>query len=30
MVRLCLQGGNELMPESRDMDLALLDMAGPG
>ena len=30
MVRVCLQGGNELLPPSREMDLALLDMAGPG
>ncbi len=30
MVRVCLQGGNELMPASREMDLALLEMAGPG
>ena len=30
MVRVCLQGGNELMPASRDMDATLLDLAGPG
>lgn len=30
MIRVCLQGGNELMPESREMDVALLAMAGPG
>jgi cyanophycinase len=30
VVRVCLQGGNELTPASRDMDLALLAMAGPG
>jgi len=30
VVRVCLQGGNELMPASREMDRALLDLAGPG
>jgi cyanophycinase len=30
VVRVCLQGGNELLPASREMDLALLAMAGPG
>src|SRR5207302_3178218 len=30
VVRVCLQGGNELMPPSRDMDRALLAMAAPG
>jgi cyanophycinase len=30
VVRVCLQGGNELLPPSREMDLALLAMAGPG
>jgi len=30
VVRLCLQGGNELLPPSREMDRALLAMAGPG
>jgi cyanophycinase len=30
VVRVCLQGGNELMPASREMDLALLAMASPG
>jgi len=30
VVRICLQGGNELMPPSRDMDAALLAMAGDG
>ena len=30
VIRVCLQGGNELMAESREMDAALLAMAGPG
>jgi cyanophycinase len=30
VVRVCLQGGNELMPASRDMDAELLAMAGGG
>jgi cyanophycinase len=30
VVRLCLQGGNELLPASREMDRELLALAGPG